>query len=61
MTPYDKLRSLPEAQGFLKPGITLEHLDQQAYRRSDNEAAQQLNEARNQLFQSIFNRPRSVA
>ena len=61
LTPYDKLRSLPNAHAFLKPGITFEHLDQQAYRVSDNEAARQLNEARNQLFQAIFNRPRSVA
>ncbi len=61
MTPYDKLRSLPQAQAFLKPGITFEQLDQQAQQLSDNEAAKQLNEARNQLFQSIFNRPKSVA
>ena len=61
MTPYDKLRSLPDAQAFLKPGITFEQLDQQAYQLSDNEAAKQLNEARYQLFQSIFNRPKSVA
>ena len=57
MTPYDKLRSLPEGHAFLQPGITFEQLDQQAYRLSDNEAAKHLNEARNQLFQSIFHRP----
>lgn len=61
MTPYDELRSLPEGHAFLQPGITFEQLNQQAYRLSDNEAAKHLNEARNQLFQSIFHRPRSAA
>ncbi len=27
MTPYEKFRSLPEAEAYLKPGITLEKLD----------------------------------
>ena len=27
MTPYEKLRSLPGADGFLKPGITVAQLD----------------------------------
>jgi transposase InsO family protein len=53
MTPYEKLRSLPEAQRFLKPGITLEKLDTLATECSDNEAALRLNQARAKLFQSI--------
>jgi transposase InsO family protein len=55
-TPYEKLASLPEAQTFLKPGITLPHLDTIATSRSDNQAAQQLNDARDRLFQSIHRR-----
>ena len=55
-TPYEKLESLPEAQTFLKPGITLPHLDTIATSRSDNQAAQQLNDARDRLFQSIHRR-----
>ena len=39
MTPYDKLRSLPDAAGYLKPGVTFTCLDATASRMSDNEAA----------------------
>ena len=31
MTPYEKLRSLPGAEGFLKPGATFEKLDAAAH------------------------------
>ena len=53
MTPYDKLRSLPDAAGYLKPGVTFTCLDATASRMSDNEAATALNKARQRLFQSI--------
>ena len=46
----EKLTSLPEAQQFLKPGITFLQLDAQATAMSDNEAAQRLNEARRRCF-----------
>jgi transposase InsO family protein len=61
MTPYEKLKSLPEAQQFLKPGITFQSLDAQASAMSDNEAAQRLNDARAVLFKTIFNRSKSAA
>lgn len=54
MTPYEKFRSLPEAEGYLKQGTTLEKLDAIAAKCSDNVAAQHLNEARAKLFQSIY-------
>ena len=53
MTPYDKLKSLPDAEQYLKPGITFQELDAIAYAISDNEAARRLNQARNELFQTI--------
>jgi len=53
MTPYDKLKSLPDACLFLRPGITFEQLDEQALEISDNDAARRLNQARDQLFRSI--------
>jgi len=53
MTPYEKLRSLPEAESHLKPETTLQKLDAIAAGCSDNDAAQRLNEARTKLFQSI--------
>jgi len=53
-TPYDKLKSLPNADTFLKPGFTFEKLDAIALAFSDNEAAKQMNEAKRQLFKTIF-------
>ena len=53
MTPYDKLKSLPDASQYLKPGTTFEQLDAIAYAISDNEAARRLNRAKAELFRSI--------
>lgn len=45
--PYEKLKSLPNATQYLKPGITFELLDEQAYAMSDTQwaAAMQVNKA----------------
>ena len=61
MTPYEKLKSLPKAQDFLKPGITLKQLNATATAMSDNEAARRLNDARTKLFQSIHDRSKCAA
>ena len=53
MTPYEKLKSLPDAAACLKPGTTFAKLDAVAFAMSDNEAAQALDEARTRLFRSI--------
>jgi transposase InsO family protein len=53
MTPYEKLKSLPDAVACLKPGMTFDKLDEIAHECSDNEAARRLNEARANLFQLI--------
>ena len=55
MTPYERLKSLPNAAQYLLPGVTFEQLDELALAISDNQAAQQLNEARQRLFRSINN------
>ncbi len=60
-TPYEKLKSLDNAQQFLKLGITFQQLDAQATAMSDNEAAQRLNDARTTLFKTIFNRSKTAA
>jgi hypothetical protein len=60
-TPYDKLKSLPEAHRYLKPGVTFEQLDDIAMQHSDNEAARLLNEARARLFRSINSARNSAA
>ena len=59
-TPYGKLKSLPNAQALLKSGISFEQLDAIALRISDNEAAKQMNEAKRQLFKTIFEQGRKA-
>lgn len=54
--PYDKLKSLPHAKDYLKPGVSFEILDRIAYKMSDNQAADQLQKARRKLFNTIHGR-----
>jgi len=56
MTPYDKLKSLPDAKQHLKPGVCFETLDTVAHRISDNQAADRLQKARQTLFKTIQGR-----
>jgi len=53
MTPYEKLKSLPQAEQYLKPGVSFATLDQVAGKISDNQAADQLQKARQKLFKTI--------
>lgn len=53
MTPYEKLKSLPNAQTYLKTATTFAQRDAVAMQRSDNEAARLLNQARQPLFKYI--------
>ena len=52
-TPYEKLRSIPEVQKYLKEGITLEMLDKVAQRYTDNEMAEKVQLERDRLFAKI--------
>ncbi len=61
MTPYEKLKSLHQAEQYLKLGITFEDLDARATALSDNDAAQRMNDARAILFKTIFNRSKKAA
>ena len=61
MTPYEKFKSLPGAERYLKPGLSFEQLDAIAYAVSDNQAARQLNQARDTLFRTINRSQTSVA
>ncbi|MCP4048577.1 MAG: transposase family protein [Gammaproteobacteria bacterium] len=56
MTPYDKLKSLPNAKDYLKPDTSFEILDRIAHQVSDNTAADQLQKARRKLFETIHGR-----
>ena len=53
MTPLDKLASLPKAQTFLREGVTLQELHLLARALTDIQAAEELNEARNDLFRRV--------
>ena len=52
-TPYEKLKSMPDAERFLKPGETFAELDKVAYAMSDLEANRRANRARDELFRAI--------
>ena len=54
MTPYEKLKSLPNAKQYLKKGVTFEMLDTTAMRKNDNEMAQIVQEERRKLFEYIL-------
>ena len=65
MTPFEKLKSLTDVEQYLKPGITIAALEEQALARSDLDAALALNQARARLFDLIKRefdplRPRSA-
>ena len=53
-TPYDKLKSLPNAKQYLKKGITFKKLDQQFLFRNCNEHAEIVQSERQKLFNKIF-------
>ncbi len=61
MTPYEKLKSLPQAAAHLKTGINFEILDQVALKMSDNQAADLLQKARQKLFRTINERDLNTA
>jgi hypothetical protein len=53
MTPYDKLKSLPDSEKYLKPEVTFSALDEFAMKMSDNESAELLLKERQKLFTLI--------
>ena len=53
MTPYARLRSLPDAEGFLKPGLGFAPLDAAAAAETDLEAARRVQAERRELFLRI--------
>jgi len=53
MTPYRKLKSLPDAKQYLKPGVTFEHLDKIEAAISDTEFALVKNKTKYQLMKKI--------
>ena len=54
MTPYEKFKSLPNCEQYLKEGITLSELDKIASSMTDLEAAKLMQTEKNKLFKLIF-------
>lgn len=49
-TPYEKLRSVPQAEQYLKPGLSFQTLDAVAGARSDTAWAQRMKQAKEKLL-----------
>ncbi len=56
MVPYEKLKSLPNAEQYLKHGTTFAQLDKIAYKESDVDFKIEMNKARSILFVKIKER-----
>lgn len=52
-TPYEHFRGLPEAESFLKPGITLDDLEHIASKMSDLVCATMMQKAKLELFKTF--------
>ena len=52
-TPFERLKTHPDASNFLKKGETLENLDKTALAISDNQSAKQMQQAKQFLFKSF--------
>ena len=61
MTPFEKLLSLPRPSQYLKPAVTLKKLTALASEMTDNEADEQMNTARDELFKQLHERLRLSA
>jgi len=53
-TPYEKFKSIPDAEKFLKHGLTFDDLDAKANLMSDSQAATEMNDALKKLFTEII-------
>ncbi len=51
--PYEKFKSLDNAEQYLKPGVTFGELDKIAYAKSDTEFVLEANKAKNELFSTF--------
>ena len=49
-TPFEKLKSVPEVEIYLRPGVTLQKMETYAHKFSDNQFAERMVKARSNLF-----------
>jgi len=55
-TPWEIFRELPDCAGFLRSGVSVAALDQQAAAQTDTEAARDMQDAKRQLLAAIRRR-----
>jgi transposase InsO family protein len=58
-TPWEILRQLPGVAGCLKEGVTIQELERTARAQSDMAAAEEMQKAKQRLFESIWQRRRA--
>jgi hypothetical protein len=59
-TPYEKLKSLKNAEKYLKENISFEQLDKIAYEMSDNDFAEKMQKAKEELFKNFKHIPQEM-
>ena len=60
MTPYDKFKSIHGFEKYLKTGIKIQNLDKIAYAKSDNDFAEEMQKAREELFKNFKHIPQEL-
>lgn len=53
LTPYEKLKSLPNAAAYVKESFSFAVLDKSAYSESDNTFAERMKKAKQELFKKL--------
>lgn len=56
MTPYEKLKSIENAEQYLREGVTFRELDKIAYAESHTDYAKKMQNAKQKLFKKVCNR-----
>jgi len=49
-TPFEKLKSIPQVENYLRPGVTLQKMETYAQQSSDNQFAERMVKARSNLL-----------
>ena len=52
--PYERLKSITEAENYLKSGTTFEELDKIAYAMSHTEYAEKMQKEKQKMFKNLF-------
>jgi Integrase core domain len=60
-TPFEKLKSIPQVENYLRPGVTLQKMETYAQQLSDNQFAERMVKARSNLFKQTLRLTNSEA